>query len=96
MNKLFLLSPSFYIILAGAWIGAAINFFTTIVFERKPFTNQIILVIGSLLVSSAAFVCIGLTLEELRVKAKDSDYMETLLQSRKTKQNGLLESLNCG
>jgi len=36
IDRLFLLSPSFYTILSGALIGAAINLLTGLIFTKKP------------------------------------------------------------
>jgi hypothetical protein len=68
IDQLFLLSPSFYTILSGALIGAAINLLTGLIFE-KEMSIGVILAILLLFISSASFIRISLILEDLRNEA---------------------------
>jgi len=87
IDKIFLLSPSFYTIISGALIGAAINFLTSLIFMKKSLIGQkaLILSIFFLLLSSGLFVYISLILEGLRNKAKDIDFLLGMICNRQKK-----------
>lgn len=85
IDQLFLFSPSFYAILSGALIGAAINLLTGLIFAKEILSVNLILSILFLLASSGLFVYISLILEHLRPKAKDVDYLLDMIQDRRKK-----------
>ena len=85
IDRMFLLSPSFYTILSGALIGAAINLLTGLIFAKEMLSINVILPILFLLASSGLFVYISLILEHLRPKAKDVDYLLNMIQDHRKK-----------
>ena len=82
IDQLFLLSPSFYTILSGALIGAAINLLTGLIFTKRMLSVSMILSILLLFVSSGLFVHISLIIEPLHSKAKDIDYLLGMIRNR--------------
>lgn len=73
MDRLFLLSPSFYTILSGALIGASINLLTGLIFTKEA-------------CSSGLLVYIGLILEDLHNKAGgDADSLLRMVLHRRKK-----------
>jgi len=86
MDRLFLLSPSFYTILSGALIGASINLLTGLIFTKEALSIYVILVIILLLCSSGLLVYIGLILEDLHNKAgADADSLLRMVLHRRKK-----------
>ena len=86
MDRLFLLSPSFYTILSGALIGASINLLTGLIFKKEALSIYVILVIIFLLCSSGLLVYIGLILEDLHNKAGgDADSLLRMVLHRRKK-----------
>jgi len=85
IDKLFLLSPSFYTILSGALIGAAINLLTGLIFTKEMLSVGVILSILFLLASSGLFVYISVTIQHLHSKAKDIDYLLGMIRDRRRK-----------
>ena len=84
MDRLFLLSPSFYTILSGALIGASINLLTGLIFTKEALSIYVILVIILLLCSSGLLVYIGLILEDLHNKAGgDADSLLRMVLHRR-------------
>jgi hypothetical protein len=70
MDRLFLLSPTFYAILSGALIGTAVNLLTGLIFTEEVSSIHVILMIVFLLCSSGLLAYIGIVLEGLRGEAK--------------------------
>ena len=87
IDQLFLLSPSFFIILSGALIGAAINLLTGLIFTKEASSIYIIgLVIIFMIGSSGLLAYMGLILEDLRSKAgKDTDSLRRMVLHRRIK-----------
>ncbi|MDD2665427.1 MAG: hypothetical protein PHD13_01405 [Methanocellales archaeon] len=86
MDQLFLLSPSFYIILSGALIGASINLLTGLIFTKEVSSIYVKLVITFLLGSSGLLAYIGLILEDLRSKVgEDTDSLRRMVLHRRIK-----------
>lgn len=86
IDQLFLLSPSFYTIVSGALIGAAINLLTGLIFTKEASSMYIGLVIIFLLGSSGLLAYIGLILEDLRSKAgEDTDSLRRMIINRRKK-----------
>jgi hypothetical protein len=86
IDPLFLLSPSFYTIVSGALIGAAINLLTGLIFTKKTSSMYIGLVIIFLLGSSGLLAYLGLILEDLRSKAgEDTDSLRRMIINRRKK-----------
>lgn len=86
IDQLFLLSPSFYTILSGALIGAAINLLTGLIFAKGASSIYLILVIIFLLGSSVLLVYISLILEDLRSKAgEDTASLRRMILHRRIK-----------
>ncbi len=84
-DRIFLLPPSFWTILAGAWIGAAINILTGLVFSRDKLSIWVILSIIFLLSSSSSFLYIFLNIEDAHLKAKDIHNKLDMIRDRKKK-----------
>ena len=84
-DRIFLLPPSFWTILAGAWIGAAINILTGLVFSRDKLSIWGILSIIYLLSSSSSFIYIFLNIEDVHLKAKDIHNKLDMIRDRKKK-----------
>lgn len=86
IDRMFLLSPSFYAIFSGALIGAAINLLTGSIFTREMLSIGVILATFFLLVSSGLLVYIGLILEDLRSKAGgDVNSLSRMIRHRRRK-----------
>ena len=86
IDQLFLLSPSFYTILSGALIGAAINLLTGLIFTKEASSMYMRMVIIFLLCSSGLLAYMGLILEDLRSKAgKDTDSLRRMVLHRRIK-----------
>jgi len=86
IDQLFLLSPSFYTILSGALIGAAINLLTGLIFAKQALSIYLLLAIIFLLGSSALLVYISLILENLRSKAGgDTASLRRMISNRRIK-----------
>lgn len=86
IDQLFLPSPSFYAILSGALIGAAINLLTGLIFTKEASSIYIGLVIIFLLTSSGLLAYTGLILEDLRSKAGgDTDSLRRKVFHRRKK-----------
>ena len=84
-DRIFFLPPSFWAILAGAWIGAAINILTGLVFSKDKSSTCVILSIIFLLSSSSSFVYIFLNIEDAHLKAKDIHNKLDMIRDRKKK-----------
>jgi len=69
-DRIFSLPPSFWTILAGAWIGAAMSTLTGLVFSKDKLLIWVILSIVYLLFSSFSFVYIFVILEDVNLNAK--------------------------
>lgn len=85
IDQLFLLSPSFYTILSGALIGAAINLLVGLIFKKEMLSVSVILSVLFLLASSVLFVYISLIIEHLHSKARDIDYLLDMIRDRRRK-----------
>ena len=85
IDQLFLLSPSFYTILSGALIAAAINLLTGFIFTKEMLSAGVIVSILFLLASSGLFIHISLIIEHLHSKAKDIDYLLDMIRDRRRK-----------
>lgn len=90
-DQLFLLSPSFYTLLSGALIGAAINLLTSLIFIKEASSIYIWLAIISLLCSSGLMAYISLILEDLRSNAgTDTDTLRRKVSHRRRKLYSIL------
>lgn len=69
----FSLSPSFYAIVSGALIGAAINLLTGLVFEPKKANNELLLSIVLIFLSSICFSFLSIFLEQLHEVKRGKD-----------------------
>lgn len=86
LEALFFLSPSFYTILSGALIGAAINLLTGLIFTKEMLSKSVIFAILFLFASAGLLVYIGLILEDLNGKAGgDAISLSRLIHHRQTK-----------
>ena len=83
IDKLFLIYPSFYTILSGGIIAAAINLITGLVFTKDILSTGIIFGIFVLLFSSMLFIYISLNLESLRFKAEDPEDLLRMISHRR-------------
>lgn len=83
IDQLFLISPSFYSIISGALISAAINLLTSLVISNEMRSVCMKLSILFLLVSSGFFIFISLVLEHLHSEAKDKDYLLDMIENNR-------------
>ena len=83
IDKLFLIYPSFYTIISGGIIAAAINLITGLVFTRDILSTCMIFGIFVLFISSILFIYISLTLESLRFKAEDPKDLLRVISHRR-------------
>lgn len=84
IDKAFLISPSFYAVISGAFIGVAANLFTGLISIQEGFIRTSIwLAIFSLLVSSGSFLCICVTLEPLLESFRGKDLRNKIETRRK-------------
>ena len=86
IDQLFLLSPSFYTILSGALIGAAIAFLTGLIFTKEASSIYVVLAIIFLLCSSGLLAYTGVILKDLRSEARgDTDTLRRKVLHRRKK-----------
>jgi hypothetical protein len=84
IDRAFLISPSFYAVISGAFIGVAANLFTALISIQEGFIRTSIwLAIFSLLVSSGSFLCICITLEPLQESFRGKDLRKKIKIGRK-------------
>ncbi len=83
-DKAFLISPSFYAVISGAFIGVAANLFTGLISIQEGFIRTSIwFAIFSLLVSSGSFLYICIVLEPLQVSYRGTDLHDKIKEWRK-------------
>jgi uncharacterized membrane protein len=84
IDRAFLISPSFYAVISGAFIGVAANLFTGLISIQEGFIRTSIwLAIFSLLVSSGSFLYICIVLEPLQESFRGKDLRSKIETRRK-------------
>ena len=84
MDSAFLISPSFYAVISGAFIGVAANLFMGLISIQEGFIRTYIwLAIFSLLVSSGSFLYICIVLEPLQGSFRGKDLRSKIETWRK-------------